>query len=268
MESPRFSIVIPVYNAEATLHDCLESVVRQSCGSWECLCVDDGSTDASAEIVRGYAVRDGRFRLIGRPHLGVGPARNAALDEAAGEYVVFVDADDTLKSDALSKLGEVDPSADVATFLCLDGRWGIKDERCRLFDRCVGNLLAWNAMYRREAVGGIRFPAIVNFEDVVFATRVFCTGAKVVQHECWYNHVDRPDSAMSRYTWRRVGGNISAGRMIWKSARDYIRRQDGFRRRFAMRVVLCRKLAVHCIVHVMAYAIKAVFRNGADSKEI
>ena len=251
----RFSVIVPVYNAAGYLRACLDSVAGQSFADWECLCVDDGSDDGSADILDEYAARDARFRVLRRPHRGVGPARNAALDMAAGDYVVFVDADDALEQEALLSLK--DAEADIATYLPLDGRWGISDARLRLFDRCVGNLLAWNAAYRRDAIGAARFPDFPNFEDVVFATAVFCGGARVTSAPRWYDHRVRAGSAMDQYTWRRVVGNFKAGLMIRSSAASYIRRQEGWRRRFAMRLVLIRKLCAHFVLHVAAYALRA-----------
>ena len=251
----KFSVIIPVYNVAAFLRTCLDSVAGQAFPDWECICVDDGSTDGSVEVLDEYAARDARFHVIKQPHRGVGPARNAALDRANGDYIVFVDADDVLESEALLSLKDAD--ADIVTYLSLDGRWGITDDILRLFDRCVGNLLAWNAAYRRGAIGEIRFPDFPNFEDVVFATAVFCRGAKVAPATRWYDHRVRRGSAMDQYTWRRVSGNASAGRMIRRLACSYIRRQDGWRRRAVMRLVLARKLLAHFVLHVVAYAVRA-----------
>lgn len=251
----RFSVIVPVYNAADFMRACLDSVAGQTFQDWECLCVDDGSADDSADILDEYAARDARFHVIRQPHCGVGPARNAALDLAAGDYLVFVDADDVLEPDALMSLK--DAESDIVTYLSLDGRWGISDTCIRLFDRCVGNLLAWNAAYRREAVGDIRFPNFPNFEDVVFATSVFCRGVRVASASRWYDHRMRAGSAMDQYTWRRVAGNFKAGQMIRSLSIEYISHQEGWRRRLSMRLVLTRKLLAHFVLHVAAYAVRA-----------
>lgn len=251
----KFSVIIPVYNIAAFLRTCLDSVAGQAFPDWECICVDDGSTDGSVDVLDEYAARDVRFRVIKQPHRGVGAARNSALDQANGDYVVFVDADDVLESDALLSLKDAD--ADIITYLSLDGRWGISDTSLRLFDRCVGNLLAWNAVYRREAIGKIRFPDFPNYEDVVFATAVFCRGVMVVSAPRWYDHRVRRGSAMDQYTWRRIFGNVMGGGMVCRLACSYICRQEGWWRRIAMRLVLARKLLAHFVLHVAAYAVRA-----------
>ena len=90
------SIIIPIYNTENYLRQCLDSIVAQTVSSWEAVLVDDGSTDGSAAICDEYARRDDRFRVYHRQNGGVGRARNYGLDMALGEVVSFVDADDWL----------------------------------------------------------------------------------------------------------------------------------------------------------------------------
>ena len=99
---PLFSVIIPVYNVEAWLRECLDSVLAQARPDWECICVDDGSTDGSGSILDEYAIRDSRFHPIHQRHMGVGAARNAALDTAIGTWLVFLDGDDVLAPDSLA----------------------------------------------------------------------------------------------------------------------------------------------------------------------
>ena len=91
---PTFSIIIPVYDVAPYLRECLDSVRAQTFGDWEAICVDDGSTDGSGEILDEYAANDKRFRVRHQPNGGVSAARNTALDMAQGEWVGFLDADD------------------------------------------------------------------------------------------------------------------------------------------------------------------------------
>lgn len=96
---PKISIIMPVYNAEQYLRDCLESVLRQTIQDLELLCTDDGSTDASLTILQEYAAKDARVRIFCQENKGAGPARNLGLANAQGEYVVFMDGDDFYPSD-------------------------------------------------------------------------------------------------------------------------------------------------------------------------
>lgn len=88
------SIIVPVYNAERTLHRCVTSLVEQIYPNIEILLVNDGSKDASLEMCRGYERQDSRIRVIDKPNGGVSSARNAGLDVARGEYIMFCDSDD------------------------------------------------------------------------------------------------------------------------------------------------------------------------------
>lgn len=101
------SIIIPVYNAGDCLERCLESILGQGSGLHEVIVVDDGSTDSSPDICDTYAVRDPRVKCLHKKNGGVSSARNAGLAVASGNYVMFVDADDTLSDEAVSKLKSI-----------------------------------------------------------------------------------------------------------------------------------------------------------------
>ena len=97
----KISVVIPVYNAERFVRYPLDSVLAQTHSDWECICVDDGSTDGSGAILDEYAAKDARFRVVHQANGGEGAARNAGMDLATGEIVAFLDADDTWHPEAL-----------------------------------------------------------------------------------------------------------------------------------------------------------------------
>ncbi len=104
MNLPKISIIIPVYNAEKYLSTCLDSVLAQTFTDWECILVNDGSTDNSGKICEEYVVKDKRFRVVHKENGGVSSARNLGLDKVQGEWVYFSDSDDTLDLNALSIL--------------------------------------------------------------------------------------------------------------------------------------------------------------------
>ena len=91
---PKVSVIIPVYNVEKYLRECLDSICSQTLTDWECVCVDDGSIDDSPNILDEYASKDKRIRVFKQENRGAGPARNLALDNAHGECVCFMDPDD------------------------------------------------------------------------------------------------------------------------------------------------------------------------------
>jgi len=95
------SIIVPVFNVEKYLRKCVDSIIQQSYTDWELLLVDDGSTDTSSQICDEYSEKDSRIRTIHVSNGGVSKARNIALDNAKGEWIMFVDADDWLHPDCL-----------------------------------------------------------------------------------------------------------------------------------------------------------------------
>lgn len=111
--NPLASIVVPCFNMERWLPETLQSVLAQTFRDWECLIVDDGSTDGSAAVAEGWCARDGRFRLLRQPNAGVAAARNAGVAASAGRYLLFLDADDLLAPgylEAAVAALEADPS--------------------------------------------------------------------------------------------------------------------------------------------------------------
>lgn len=101
----KISVIIPVYNTpEKKLRRCLDSIIVQSFGDYECIIVDDGSTDCSGEIIDEYSRLDSRFCAIHKKNGGVSSARNYGLEIAKGEWIVFVDSDDYLLPDHISSM--------------------------------------------------------------------------------------------------------------------------------------------------------------------
>ena len=100
----KISVIVPVYNGEKYLLECLQSIQKQTFSDWEFICFDDGSRDESLSILQGIAQKDARFRVISQPNGGVTSARRNGVEHADGEYVSFVDCDDVLPPDSLEIL--------------------------------------------------------------------------------------------------------------------------------------------------------------------
>ena len=114
-----FSIIIPIYNVSAFLPECLDSVAGQSFSDYEVVCVDDGSTDDSFGIAKGYVDAQEHWQLIHQENQGLGAARNTGLKHASGDYVLFLDSDDRLRPDSLRILAENLSDEDL---LCFNGQ--------------------------------------------------------------------------------------------------------------------------------------------------
>lgn len=115
---PLFSIIVPVYNVQKYVSRCLDSLRRQTLDDIEIICVNDGSTDDSLEVVEMHAFCDSRIRVIDKQNGGLSSARNAGLEVATGRYILFVDSDDYLESNACEVIASIFESsgADVVTF--------------------------------------------------------------------------------------------------------------------------------------------------------
>lgn len=103
---PKVSVIIPVYNVEQYLEQCLQSIINQTLSDIEIICVDDGSTDNSLNILKEYAQKDSRIKVLQQQNQYAGVARNNGLDTATGDYVYFLDSDDYIMKDCLEKMYE------------------------------------------------------------------------------------------------------------------------------------------------------------------
>lgn len=203
-ERPAVTVVMPVYNAQRYLCEAVESVLRQSLTSFELLCVDDGSTDDTPDILREYAARDGRIAVMTQERAGAGVARNLALDAARGEYVTFLDADDALNADYLLKMTDQARAAQADVVVGRTLRWqggaaatgephSLRLELlprdlsvfCRrdvpqyIFNFCGGG--PGGKMFRRDFLDArqLRFPALPRAEDVVFINTALCEASRI-----------------------------------------------------------------------------------------
>lgn len=116
---PRVSVIVPVYNSELYLNQCVDSILAQTYSDYEVLLIDDGSTDQSSRVCDEYASMDSRVRTIHTANMGVSHARNVGIELACGEFIAFVDSDDYISSDLLLSLVQkmdADPELDFVQF--------------------------------------------------------------------------------------------------------------------------------------------------------
>ena len=125
---PKVSVIVPVYNMERYLRKCLESLICQTLKDIEIIVVNDGSADASAQIIAEYALRDGRIRVVDRKNGGLSMARNSGMGVATGEYIGFVDADDWVEKDMFARMYEAGSRHSAEIVVC---------DYCRVFSGYV-----------------------------------------------------------------------------------------------------------------------------------
>lgn len=113
MEEPKISVVVPVYNGEKYLGECIDSILRQTFRDFELILLDDGSPDNSGAICDNYAEKDSRIRVIHKVNEGINRTRQRGAKEARAEWVTFSDDDDTMEPDALEKLYALREGTDI-----------------------------------------------------------------------------------------------------------------------------------------------------------
>lgn len=114
----KISIIVPVYNSSKYLRSCIDSILKQSLSDWELILVNDGSTDDSGEICDEYAVKYPAIRVIHKENAGVSEARNTGLVAATGEYVGFVDSDDTIRPEMYQEMYDAAMENDAEIVMC------------------------------------------------------------------------------------------------------------------------------------------------------
>lgn len=210
------SVIVPVYNAEKYIEKCINSILNQTYKDLEIIAVNDGSTDGSFSILEALTKKDNRLKLINKENSGVSDTRNIGLNNATGDYIGFVDADDFLEDSMYEKMictiGEykadicccgyrqeyADYYYDIATekinelqgpneilsyYLRQDIRSGIGD----------GN---WNKLFKKELLTNIRYKKYANGEDIDFQFRAFLEAERMVCiPDILYHYVANDESA-------------------------------------------------------------------------
>ena len=183
---PILSVVIPCYNASSTIEECVLSVMDQSLTDLEIIVVDDGSTDDSLAICRRLAEEDERISVYTKKNAGQGIARNFGMSHATGEYIAFVDADDTVENNMYEQM-YLRAESEKADFVICNTRCYINDkddfietsnsplslnictENDLLYLFNNGGLGSWDKLFRTDLVRDIRFNVdISNYEDYLF----------------------------------------------------------------------------------------------------
>jgi len=216
----KISVVVPVYNAERFLRHSLESVLAQTHSEWECICVDDGSTDGSGALLDGYAAKDQRFRVVHQSNGGVASARNAGMDAATGDLVAFLDADDAFHPRALEVMAAAyaKTGADLIRY-----GWEIVDSHDKEFggipaeptledvsfeDRVESPMrmatLGQMTVLGRPLADRMRWPGLTHCEDPLFLLRCLRESRRAV----------RIDAVLARYLVRGASASRAVSLQI------------------------------------------------------
>ncbi len=213
----KVSIVIPVYNVERYLGECLDSIVNQTYKNLQIILVDDGSTDNSGKICDEYAQNDNRITVVHQENQGAGAAKNTGLDLVEGEYLSLIDSDDYIEYDFYEVLvsGIEEHNADVVqclfrkTFVnnSYDRRYNFSSTGDRvltskkyLFEMLYDWKYAvfWNKLFKASLLGETRFPVDRKIDDEFFTYKLICNAKKIVNiDDVLYNYRMRQSSVMN-----------------------------------------------------------------------
>ena len=227
------SLIVPVYKVEPYLCQCIDSLLAQTYTNLEIIIVDDGSPDRCPEICDSYAKKDARIKVIHKENGGLSDARNAGLDIATGAYIGFVDSDDWIEPAMYELLMQqmLQTGADISMcghFNYVDGKYNEagSDGSITVFNRdeAMDQLYmdqtiksyAWDKLYRRKLLEGIRFPKGRCYEDIYIMHDVFARAEKV----CYLNKC--------LYYYRRRAGSIAQSDKV----EPYIDRLYGLKLRY------------------------------------
>ena len=240
-EQPLISVIVPVYNVGRYLPEFLDSMLAQTCGDFELLLVDDGSADASLEILQCYAAKDDRLRVFHKENGGVALARNFGLEYARGTYIGFVDPDDAVLPQYLERLYAALAQQDTPMAVCgFREVWGAQmvqalsvavpeEPVCTITtaDYAYGKTgscsQCWRVLYRREVLQQVRFdPGLSVGEDSVFFLQAFLkAGRFAYRPEKLYLYRQRQDSAYTQAFSMRQYSEVLA----WERIRELVQDQ-------------------------------------------
>jgi glycosyltransferase involved in cell wall biosynthesis len=231
---PQISVIIPVYNTEKYLPACLDSVCSQTFQDIEIICVNDGSTDKSGEILAKYAERDKRIIVINQENAGQSKARNVGLNIAKGSYINFVDSDDRLPNFALQTLCQIAQTtgSDVVMSekrlshpVLSSGavHWQV---HTNIMEDFVNNpdifSAVSNKLYRAELLKDHQFIEGIYFEDWPFLTTLMGKIKKfaTTQTPCYIYREDNESTTRSPFNTKKVDGYITGIRYVYDFYKD------------------------------------------------
>lgn len=237
----KISVLVPIYNVEKFLPECLDSLVGQTLKEIEIICINDGSTDGSLDVIKRYAKEDARIKIIDKVNSGYGDSMNKGLAEAKGKYVGIVEPDDFIEKNAFELMYELAKENDVevvkANFYEYKTAKQIDTYKSELFlKKEVGKVIdprkcrhifyqqpsIWSAIYKRDFLGKnqIQFlpSAGASYQDAGFNFKVFATARKVYYLDDAFLHYrcDNPNSSV------KSDGKVYAVKEEYDEVEEYL----------------------------------------------
>lgn len=215
----KLSIIVPVYNVEKYLPKCLESLTNQTLKDIEIICVNDGSMDNSLAILKEFASKDSRIRIINNQHQGVAKTRNTGIEQSTGEYIGFVDSDDYIDIDFFEKLynSATKSNSDIAIasilkhknfFNIYNAKYTKEETAITIQDKiklCEDKkhffFYAWNKIYHSGFIkeNNIKFSEGQIYEDVMFAIKALYYSNKIISVYGTKYHYIEHENSLTKY---------------------------------------------------------------------
>lgn len=217
---PLVTIVIPCYNVEKYVEECINSVIVQDYENWECLLINDGSKDNTLDIIKSFESREIRIRVFTQENLGLSAARNKGIDHAKGEFLFFLDSDDFLNNDAISTLVSSFENNDIITGITTsfafsndnvvegsqllhpkEGTVTFPNNHFEVLIRTMETGLtpvAQNRLYRKDFIdkSDLRFKSGIVHEDELwfFETMLLAKNVKFINQKTYFYRIDNQES--------------------------------------------------------------------------
>lgn len=219
----KVSVIVPVYNVEKYLENCIDSLVNQSLKEIEIICVNDGSTDNSLDIIRKYEENYNNIIVIDKENGGLSDARNHGIEVSNGEYIAFVDSDDWVELDMLELMYQkaIEEEAEIVTA----GYKEVYSDKIDIIDdydiqyKIIYEGTVWNKIFKKSLIQeyNLRFPKGLWYEDNAFTYRALIVANKIVSvKKAFYNYrKDRVGSIMNTQKNNKIYDMYKIGDIIY-----------------------------------------------------
>lgn len=205
------SVVVPVFNVEPFINQCIDSILSQSYSNLEIILIDDGSTDKSGDICDSY--KDSRITVYHTENRGLSAARNMGIDRSHGEYVLFVDSDDWIEPNLIELVVGKIGDADILCFGEKQNNYNGFEAMCALINGDI-NKAVWNKLYRKECFESVRFPEGQVMEEVATTYKFFINSQIVKCSDiCGYHYRIRSGSITQTHDMKNIVD-------CWKAYKD------------------------------------------------
>ena len=283
MNDTQLSIIIPVYNVDSYINECLESIKNQTFKEWECILVDDGSTDFSGSICDSYSKNDNRFKVIHQENKGVSAARNAGLNVAEAPLLSFIDPDDFLSNDfymhLISSMKKEDAQY-AAAYYCIVNECGKeagynfnnslryewnskhhpvfknKTEIINGLDNPLLTAGCWGCVFDKEIWGNEKFPERINFAEDLSIIPYIVTKANKAVYVCeavYYYRVHGKSLCHTQLNEEKIKNSFKASEMMYQNCAVF----DNISNLYFSKL--------HCLSDIMMYW--NYIKNQSDMKD-